>query len=312
MLVSPARRGRLETQGFRGLDDNTLAQVEPWLHFSPALCTVLMGLGTLFGSPLILLTVVPIAVLGAIFITHPFDLVYNYGIRYVKGTPPLPPNGVPRRFACGVAAVWLMACVWAFTAGAMLAGYILGGIITLVGIIVSTTHFCVPSTIYGFLFGKLPTLTVVILFFSLVSGLSLSQSKAQDMSCMEVNVDHVMLAVGDLQSATEAYHSLGFKINEITGIPYLKAIARSVTVGEHGGIILLQPVSEVGTVASFIQSRGEGIIGVSLEVSDLDAALDAIQPAVQEQLMQYEGVFGSSFMIPAERTFGMFVEMFFK
>jgi hypothetical protein len=39
----------------------------------------------------------------------------------------------------------------AFGAGAVVAGYLLGGAITVVGAIVSTTHFCIPSLIYGFL-----------------------------------------------------------------------------------------------------------------------------------------------------------------
>lgn len=160
MSISPVTRRRLETQGFVDLDDAMLAEVGPWLRFSPAICTVLMGLGTALASPVILGILVPIAVLGAIFPVHPFDLIYNYGVRHLSGTRPLPPNGSPRRFACGVAAVWLTATAWAFSAGAMLVGYVLGWVLTLVAAIVSVSHFCIPSTIYCALFGR-PTIRKV-------------------------------------------------------------------------------------------------------------------------------------------------------
>jgi hypothetical protein len=154
MVISSIIRKRLETQGFVGLDAATLAEVGPWLRFSPALCTILMGIGTATASTTILWALAPIAALGAIFRSHPFDLIYNYGIRHLTHTRRLPPNGAPRRFACGMAAVWLAATAFAFGKGAMAAGYILGGVLTAVAAIVSVSHFCIPSTIYGLLFGR--------------------------------------------------------------------------------------------------------------------------------------------------------------
>ncbi|MCZ7574077.1 MAG: DUF4395 domain-containing protein [Ardenticatenaceae bacterium] len=152
MATSPVIRKRLEMQGFVDLDDAVLAEVGPWLRFSPALCTVLVGVGTAFASAAVLWAFVPIAVLGAVFPTHPFDLVYNYGLRRLIGTRPLPLNGPPRRFASVVAAVWLVATAWAFGAGLMWVGYLLGGVLAGVTAIDSVSHFCIPSLIYGALF----------------------------------------------------------------------------------------------------------------------------------------------------------------
>ena len=154
MAISPVARRRLEIQGFVGLDDVTLAEAEPWLRFTPAVCTVLMALGTAFALPELLWALVPFAALGAVFPTHPFDFVYNYGLRRLTGTKALPHNGAPRRFACGMAAVWLAATASAFMAGAPAAGYALGGVLTSVATLVSVTHFCIPSLIYGVLFGR--------------------------------------------------------------------------------------------------------------------------------------------------------------
>src|SRR6266550_1251765 len=139
MSISPVIRRRLEIQGYVCTEDPGFVGV------------VLMGLGTVLASPAILWTLALIAALGMAFPTHPFDLVYNYVIRHATRTSPLPPNGAPRRFACGLAAVWLATTAWTFGAGAVVAGYLLGGSITVVGAIISTTHFCIPSLIYRLL-----------------------------------------------------------------------------------------------------------------------------------------------------------------
>ncbi|MFQ5583950.1 MAG: DUF4395 domain-containing protein [Calditrichia bacterium] len=151
---SPTTRRRLEIQGFEGIDDNTLGEVAGWLRFSTIICTVLMGLGTALASPLILWAIIPFALLGAIFTTHPFDLIYNYGIHHLTHTKKLPPNGPPRRFACALASLWLAATGFAFYSGAMTVGYILGICLTSVALLVSTTDFCIPSHIFRFLFRK--------------------------------------------------------------------------------------------------------------------------------------------------------------
>lgn len=152
--ISLTTRRRLEVQGFVGLDEDALGEVAPWLRFTPALCTAFMGLGTVLASQVVLWALAPLAALGAIFPMHPFDLLYNYGVRHLTGTRRLPPNGAPRRFACAIAVLWLVATGWAFYAGAALVGYILGASLTATALLVSTTDICIPSIIYRALFGR--------------------------------------------------------------------------------------------------------------------------------------------------------------
>jgi Domain of unknown function (DUF4395) len=154
--LSPTTRHRLEIQGFDGVEERTLAETAPWLRLSFALCTVLAAAGTLLASPVFLWSLAPIAALAAAFPVHPFDLPYNYGLRYLTGTGPLPKRGAPNRFACGLGVVWLIVTGWAFHAGAMVTGYALGGMLTLVGLLVSTTDICIPSLIYRSIFGFPP------------------------------------------------------------------------------------------------------------------------------------------------------------
>lgn len=115
--LSPTTRRRLEMQGFDGVEERTLAQTAPWLRLGFALCTVLAAAGTLLASPVFLWSLVPIAALAAAFPVHPFDLLYNYGLRCLTGTGPLPKRGAPNRFACGLGAVWLIVTGWAFLLG---------------------------------------------------------------------------------------------------------------------------------------------------------------------------------------------------
>lgn len=152
MVISSVVRSRLEAQGFCNLDDAILKELAPWMRWSPALCTVFMVAGTALNSPLILWSLAATAFLGALFPFHPFDLLYNYGMRFLTGTHALPHHGAQRRFACGIATVWLIGTGWAFHTGSMTVGYALGIPLILVAGLVSVTHFCIPSLIYNTLF----------------------------------------------------------------------------------------------------------------------------------------------------------------
>ncbi|MGE5803879.1 MAG: DUF4395 family protein [Gemmatimonadota bacterium] len=155
MLTTSTRR-RLDIQGFESVADAALAPVARWLRLAFALCAVMGGVGTAMASPTILLLLAPIAGLAALSPVHPFDLIYNYGIRYVTKTGPLPRRGAPSRFACGLGAVWLVATAWAFQAGHPLLGYVLGGLLTTVAVLVSTIDFCIPSFVYRSILGFPP------------------------------------------------------------------------------------------------------------------------------------------------------------
>jgi len=151
--LTPRTRRLLEIQGFDAVDVLELAPVAPWLRLAFGLCGLLGGVGTLLASPTILLVLALIAALAAASPVHPFDLIYNYGIRHFTGTGPLPNRGAPTRFGCGMGAVLVLVTAWAFSAGHQVAGYALGGALTFVVLLVSTTDICIPSLIYRSIFG---------------------------------------------------------------------------------------------------------------------------------------------------------------
>lgn len=154
--LSTATRRRLDIQGFEAVDDATLAPVAPWLRLAFGLCAVIGGVGTALASPQILLMLVPIAALAAALPVHPFDIFYNHGIRHLTGTGPLPRRGAPSRFACGMGAVWLLPTAWLFYTGHLTAGYVLGGSLTCVAVLVSATDICIPSLMFRSVFGFPP------------------------------------------------------------------------------------------------------------------------------------------------------------
>jgi hypothetical protein len=150
--LSETSRKRLYVQGYRAVGDEALAETAPWHRMAFVMCALLAGTGTALASPTILWIAMAIAALGALFSVHPFDLIYNHGIRYLRDTGPLPKRSAQSRFSCGVGAVWLVATALAFQSSAPMVGYALGGALTAVALLVGTTDICIPSMIYNALF----------------------------------------------------------------------------------------------------------------------------------------------------------------
>ena len=152
--ISATARERIQAQGFCGLSDATYAQINYPLRLSPGIMMVWVAVGTVLGSARILWALVPFTALGAILTGHPFDVLYNQGLRYLMGTPKLPRYGLRRRFAFAVATTMISLAAWAFQAGVPLLGYIVGGAIVASTCLQVITGICGPAVLAGRLFGK--------------------------------------------------------------------------------------------------------------------------------------------------------------
>ena len=157
MALSATTRRLLDIQGFDRVDDRTLAQIQVWLRVAPALCGIVAAVGTALSSPPILWSLAAVAALGAVLPSHPFDLIYSIGVRWLTGGPTLPANGPPRRFACALAAAWLLVTGALFAAGIDVAAYLLGGALAATAALVATTHLCIPSIMFRAACGQLPS-----------------------------------------------------------------------------------------------------------------------------------------------------------
>jgi hypothetical protein len=147
-------RDRIQAQSFCGLDDATYARINYPLRLSPAICMVWAAVGTALASPTVLWALAPFALLGAILRGHPFDVLYNHGLRHLSGAPALPRYGARRRFGCTSATTMLLAAGWSFHTAHIVAGYIIGGTLVTAAFVNVTTGVCIPAFIARICLGK--------------------------------------------------------------------------------------------------------------------------------------------------------------
>jgi hypothetical protein len=151
-LISATCKRRLQVQGYLNYSDQELNDYKYGIRFAYYMCGSLVVLGLSLTSIKILAAMMAIAFLGSLPPYHPFDYVYNYGVRHFLSKPKIPPRSNQGRFACGLATVWLGAVIYLFYLGLYLWGYIAGGVLVSVAALVSTLDICIPSIIYNFLF----------------------------------------------------------------------------------------------------------------------------------------------------------------
>ena len=119
------------------------------LRFPTALCLALVVTGLVLQSAILILALVPIGAVAGWTSRHPFDLIWNRGLRHLTGAPELPPNPTPRRHAFKLGTIWLLAVGLLLAVGQPTAALILGSILVSVCGVVTFTNFCVPSTLLG-------------------------------------------------------------------------------------------------------------------------------------------------------------------
>ena len=152
--ISTTARERIQAQGFCGLSDATYAQINYPLRLAPGIMMVWVAVGTVLASAHVLWALVPFTALAAISTGHPFDVLYNFGLRYLMGTQKLPRYGTRRRLAFAVATIMVSVAAGGFQGGVPLLGYIVGGAIVASTCLNVITGICGPAVVAGRLFGK--------------------------------------------------------------------------------------------------------------------------------------------------------------
>ena len=147
MKIETART-RVEMQGFLGLTDDEISQFNYWLRLAPVICLLWIGAGLAYSSPVIIGLLVPFAFLGGVRDGHPFDVIYNRGIRHVLSRRELPSYGLPRRFGCLLASIVLGLTSILLAVGANFAAYVLGVAMVVMASVQVTTGYCIPSALY--------------------------------------------------------------------------------------------------------------------------------------------------------------------
>jgi hypothetical protein len=151
--ISSSTETNLDNQGFSNLDSESKLRYAWPLRFTPAVGTLLIVVGLLLRSPAWLGTMALVAASGVIFPRAMFiDLVYNHGIRYIFGAPPLPATPRPRRFSYAISATALTGSALAFNNGYPTLGFVLSGLVVIGGTILTVSLWCLGSWIYRNIF----------------------------------------------------------------------------------------------------------------------------------------------------------------
>jgi hypothetical protein len=143
----------LATQGYC-LSGGEARDLKVGLRFPTALCLALVITGLALESALLIALLVPIGAVAGWTSRHPFDHIWNHGLRRVAGAPELPPNPTRRRHAFKLATFWLAGVAALFAADMATAALVLGGILVGVCSLVTVTNFCIPSTMLAWFEGR--------------------------------------------------------------------------------------------------------------------------------------------------------------
>jgi catechol 2,3-dioxygenase-like lactoylglutathione lyase family enzyme len=124
-----------------------------------------------------------------------------------------------------------------------------------------------------------------------------------------IGIHSVWMAVKDLNAATRAYESIGLSAARTLKMTRLGANGREITAGQ-GVILLLHANDSKGSLASFVTKYGEGIVGVSIRVRDIDVARALLRATTSQDLSPYSGPNGKSILLPSQFTHGIWMELF--
>ena len=90
-------------------------------------------------------------------------------------------------------------------------------------------------------------------------------------------VDHIAIAVKNLDEALQLYDSLfGAKPSKVETISQQGVKAALLPMKGGSEIELIEPIDPQSGVAKFVESRGEGIHHICLEVDDVDQELSRL------------------------------------
>ena len=89
-------------------------------------------------------------------------------------------------------------------------------------------------------------------------------------------VNHIGIAVKNLEEAIKLYTDVfGLEVKEIEVVEEQKLRTAVIPVGETN-IELMEPIGSEGPVAKFLEKRGEGLHHLSLEVNNIQDALQTV------------------------------------
>ena len=124
------------------------------LQFQPTIVGSMMLVGILTQSPAIFLLLSAVLWLNVLVpAANPFENFYNRFVARRRGRPPLTPAPGPRRFAQGMAAVFMLAAGLTLLQGWRTASYVFQGLLVVAFAALLIGKFCLGAYVYHLLKG---------------------------------------------------------------------------------------------------------------------------------------------------------------
>jgi methylmalonyl-CoA/ethylmalonyl-CoA epimerase len=103
------------------------------------------------------------------------------------------------------------------------------------------------------------------------------QDRREDGLMQAKRIDHVVIAVKDLEAAVKTYQNNFGLVKVSEGeVPGLGIRNAFLQIGD-AQLELMTPLTSQGPVASFLEKQGEGMYLLALEVDNLDSAVAELQ-----------------------------------
>lgn len=136
----------LAAQGYHLTPEQSRA-LRVGVRLSTGLCLALVVAGLAARSGLMILALVPIGIVAGWTARHPFDALWNHGLRHLTRGPLLPHNPPRRRHSFKIGAVWLLAIGLLLIHGDTPAALTLGALLVAVCGLLTATNICIPSVV---------------------------------------------------------------------------------------------------------------------------------------------------------------------
>jgi len=94
----------------------------------------------------------------------------------------------------------------------------------------------------------------------------------------KLKLDHIGIAVEDLDAAISIYEKLGFAVESIDDVPGFGVKVAFLPM-ESGNVELVQPVSDDSAMAKYLEKNGQGIHHLCFEVHNIHAELKKLEAA---------------------------------
>lgn len=126
-----------------------------------------------------------------------------------------------------------------------------------------------------------------------------------------LNLDHVGIAVKDLEHAVKLYESLGLQATHRETVAAQKVNTVTLPIGDTK-LELLEPTTEDSAIAKFLKSRGEGVHHLAMQADNLEEKLSELKKLGVRLIDETPriGIGGTKVaFIHPQSTFGTLIEL---